>query len=109
MSIVPAQKKYYKLSFSVDIETIEDVDWVREHMETLEKEPVVMRCFQNIRVHNFTNNPKIQHTDWSSDHNSFAIYYREENDRAIEKFLFKVKLKFPNFKHEFTQSVKEYF
>lgn len=109
MSRIIAQKKYYKLSFSVDIETMEDVDWVREQMEALEKEPLIMRCYQNVRVHNHTNNPKIQKTDWSSDHNTFAIYYREENDIVIDKFLFKVKLKFPNYKHEFTQTVKEFY
>jgi hypothetical protein len=98
MSRIIAQKKYYKLSFSVDVETMEDVNWVREQMETLEKEPLIMRCYQNVRVHDgFTNNPKVVVNDWSSTCNTFAIYYREENNTVIDKFLFKVKLKFPNF------------
>jgi len=109
MSRIIAQKKYYKLAFSVDIETAEDVTWIREQMEKLEAEPLIMRCFQNVRVYDaFSNNPKISQTDWTSDVNAFAIYYREEHNITIEKFLFKVKLKFPNFKHEFTQTVKEY-
>lgn len=108
MSRIIAQKKYYKLSFSVDVETAEDVTWVREQMEKLEKEPLVMRCFQNVSIHNFTNNPKVRVNDWSNDCNAFAIYYREENNSVIDKFLFKVRLKFPNFKHEFTQTVKDY-
>lgn len=109
MSVIPAQKKYYKLAFSVDVETVEDIDWVREQMEKLEKEPLIMRCFQNVRVYDgFSNNPKVQQTDWSSESNKFAIYFREENNPVIDRFLFKVRLKFPNFKHEFTQTVKEY-
>jgi hypothetical protein len=102
------QKKYFKLSFSVDVETADDVTWVREQMEKLEKEPLIMRCFQNVRIHNFTNNPKVKINDWSSDCNAFAIYFREENNPVIDRFLFKVRLKFPNFKHEFTHTVKEY-
>jgi len=109
MSIVAAQKKYFKISFSVDIETTEDVLWIKEQLEALEDDPLIMRCFQNIHVHNgWTNNPTIQSNDWTTDTNKFAIYYREENNPTIDKFLFKIKLKFPGFKHEFTQTVKEY-
>ncbi len=109
MSKYVEHKKYYKLNFSVDIETAEDVTWVREAMEGLEQEPLIMRCFQNVNVtHNNNNNPKVSLNNWSSDCNAFSIYYREENNKSIHKFLFKVKLRFPNFKHECLQTMKEY-
>lgn len=103
------QKKYYKLSFSVDVETAEDVTWIRERMNGLEKEPSIMRCFQNVSIEWGSSTRQIvRQNDWSSDNNAFAIYYKDEENPTIDRFLFKIKLKFPNFKYAVTQTVKEY-
>ncbi len=107
MSKYVEHKKYYKLNFSVDVETAEDVTWIREAMETLEQEPLIMRCYQNVNV-THGNNPIISANNWSNDINAFSIYYREENNNSIDKFLFKIRLRFPNFKHEHLQTMKEY-
>lgn len=102
-------KKYYKLKFSVDIETPDDATWMRERMQTLEEEPLIMRCFQNIHVDPpFSHNKGIHSTDSLDSKPSFAIYYREENNKTIERFLFKIRLRFPNFTMETSQTLKEY-
>lgn len=67
------QKKYFKLSFSVGVETPEDVDWVREQMQGLEKEPLIMKCFQNVTV----SRTQIRHNDWANENNAFSIYLRK--------------------------------
>jgi len=107
------QKVYYKLSFNVDLQSVDDITWVREQMQVLEKEPDIMRCFQNMTVDygSLGNNPNIRNKNWSieDDAKGFSIYYRKEDNSTIDRFLFKVKLKFPNFRHEITQTVKEYF
>ena len=110
MSKYVEHKKYYKLKFSIDIETPDEVTWIRERMETLENEPSIMRCFQNVRVSPpFSANVGLDILDGLDGNPSFAIYYRDENNKTIERFLFKIKLRFPNFTMETSQTMKEYF
>lgn len=74
-------------------------------MEKLEKQPMVMKCFQN------TNQTPFRGQLWKPNEaaQDFSIYYREENIESINKFLFKVQLKFPNFIVNSTQTLQEYF
>lgn len=108
MSKYVEHKKYYKLRFSVDIETPDDATWIREGMGILENDPLVMRCFQNVHVNPPFSVNKVIHGTESLDSPSFVIYYREEHNKTIERFLFKVKLRFSNFTMEMSQTLKEY-
>lgn len=87
--------------------TSEDGDWIREAMESLEKHAAIMKCFQNTSVANFGDQGGWRKVDDSSP--DYTIYYREESVDALDRFLFKVRLRFPNFVAHTTQTLQEHF
>ena len=100
------QKVYFKMTFSMGEITEDEALYVRKAMEKLEKEELVMRCFQNVH-NNVLGNIK----DLSFSHNdpNYSIYYRSENLKCIDRFLFKIRLKFPDFKVETVHTLQEYY
>lgn len=99
------QKVYHKLMFSMGPITEEESTWVREAMEKLEAEEGIMKCFQNVNGHILGAVGRLI-DDVAPD---FSIYYRGDDIDCINRFLFKIQLKFPNFKVETTQTLQEYF
>ncbi len=66
-----------------------------------------MKCFQNTSVSVFDDKgPWNKLNDSTPD---FTVYYREESIDALDRFLFKVRLRFPNFVAETTHTLQEYF
>ena len=88
--------KYYRMTFSVGEINEEQIKDIRTTMQKLEKIDGVMRCFQNIdRATTKSDEQKRwAHTSGSD----FTIYYEENSEEAMNKLLFKLKLKFNEFK-----------
>jgi len=101
------RKVYFKLQFSLGKVTSEDVDWVREAMEALETCPAIMKCFQNTSVSVFDGNGSWNRLDNTNP--DFTVYYREESVDALDRFLFKLRLRFPNFVAHTSQTLQEHF
>lgn len=100
------RKFYFKLMFSMGQITEDEALYVRKAMDKLEKEDAVMQCFQN--VHNNVSDDNFGSlTD--SDAPDYSIYYRGEHVECIDRFLFKIQLKFPNFKIETKHTLQEHF
>jgi hypothetical protein len=91
------QRVFYKLQFSMGQLTLDEGDWVRKAMIKLEKQTAVMKCFQNWERTSLLNHAP-----------DFSVYYREENVESINKFIFKMQLKFPNFVLHTTQTLQEF-
>lgn len=87
-------EKFYRMTFSIGDVTEKEIQHVREYMQKLEKHDGIMRCFQN--VDRATIKSKQQ---WgvSNRDTDFTIYYREDSEAKLDKLLFKLKLKFPEF------------
>jgi len=101
------QKFYYKLQFSMGSITSEDGDWIREAMEALETNPAIMKCYQNTSVAVFDNQGPWDKLN--SPNPDYTVYYRKESVDALDRFLFKMKLRFPNCVVHTTQTLQEYF
>lgn len=88
--------KYYRMTFSVGEVNEEQIKDIRKAMQKLEKIDGVMRCFQNIdRATNRSDaQRKYEQRTYGSD---FTVYYEEDSEEAMNKLLFKLKLKFPEF------------
>lgn len=82
-----------------------EAQYVREAMNKLEQEDSVMCCFQN--VHNKLLGSK--GSLFGDEVPDFSIYYRGEQVKCIDRFLFKIQLKFPNFKIETKHTMQEHF
>lgn len=86
--------------------TEDEAQYVREAMNKLEEETPIMRCFQNVY-----NNPLggVVGSLFTTDTTNYSIYYRGEDVECIDRFLFKIQLKFPNFKVETKHTLQEYY
>ena len=98
---------YYRIKFSVGEITSEDGDWIREAMESLEKHAAIMKCFQNTSVANFGEVGEWE--KFNSPAPDYTIYYREASVDALDRFLFKVRLRFPNYVAHTSQTLQEHF
>ncbi len=89
-------EKFYRMTFSVGDVTEKEIKDIREIMQKLEKVDGVMRCFQNIdrATNRSLEQKKLEVRMEGSD---FTIYYRENCEAALNKLLFKLKLKYPDF------------
>lgn len=100
------QKVFYKLMFSMGQITEEESIFVRKAMEKLETEDEIMRCFQNVHGNVLDAPESLWPNPLSPD---FSIYYRGIDVDCVNRFLFKIQLKFPNFKVETIQTLQEYY
>jgi hypothetical protein len=103
------RKVYYKLQFSLGKVTVEDVDWVRDAMDALEISPSIMKCFQNTSVSVFEKNKGWHEAALDKNNPDFTVYYKEESVDALDRFLFKLRLRFPNFVAHTTHTLQEHF
>ena len=95
------------MTFSAGDLTKDEIAYVRDKMNELERHPDVMRCFQN--VDRATEKSEQQQRMFFQSGNEFTIYYRKQEVDAIEKVLFKLRLKFPGFVAHTTQTLQEHF
>ena len=100
------RKFYFKLMFSMGQITVTEAQYVREAMNKLEQEDPVMRCFQNVHNNVLGSNTGSLFGESAPD---FSIYYRGEHVECIDRFLFKIRLKFPDFKVETVHTLQEYY
>jgi len=89
------KEKYYRMTFGIGKVTEKEIKDVREFMQKLEKHDGIMRCFQNID--RATNRSEQQRFEARTAGTDFTIYYREDSEGKLNKLLFKLKLKFPDF------------
>jgi len=89
-------EKFYRMTFSVGEVTEKEIADIRKIMQKLEKIDGVMRCFQNI---DRATNRSLDQQLWQAEMegSDFTIYYRENCEAALNKLLFKLKLKYPDF------------
>lgn len=93
------------MKFSMGSITEEESAYVRTAMEALEREAPIMKCFQNVHGNVLGAMGRLI-DDVAPD---FVIYYRGDDVDCINRFLFKIQLKFPNFKTETVQTLQEHF
>ena len=99
------QKIYYKLTFSMGTITEDESTYVREAMEKLEQEAPIMKCFQNVHGNVLGSSGRIINDIFPD----FVIYYRGEDVDCINRFLFKMQLKFSDFVVHTTHTLQEYY
>jgi len=91
----------YKLTFSAGHLTVEEIEFIRTAMNKLERKSGISKCFQNINVREAGGTFTVNCPE-------FSVYYATEGLDCLNKFLFKMQLKFANFVIHTTQTLQEF-